>query len=428
MGNNNSGQKNEQNISREDNLLKVFYAKDRENEIKKINEGIYDDANKIYDKIWDGNKYIFVEKKIDIFEHPARGIPMPYIVDKDSFGSESNYEQLVSSENPRYIEFIICKGDAGEFKQKFAVNKSVPYHECKENCPCIEEIVEVIGEKNRIYKKDKPEENTKFFSLSPTSSEPFDWKLYNTNPNMGNMEPRKENGMGTDTCPGRITGKCPFGIGKCPYANGRRCPFSIELGPNIPGEMYNSMNHPKLMGGAKKGTGMNTSKKNELTKQIGKAFSTTSEMNETSSSAIGEKKKKKNKKHLENEDSTTTTSTSTTSTTISTTTDENDEEIEDDLEGLEDEEDPEENGFIIEQSDISSSDLYRMQSRIFGSETQSMSSTDHKSETTENVRQAMNKMNSRKTLFDTEDRNILELNSSTDEFMKRPTNKNFKYH
>ena len=50
MGNNNSGQKNEQNISREDNLLKVFYAKDRENEIKKINEGIYDDANKIYDK------------------------------------------------------------------------------------------------------------------------------------------------------------------------------------------------------------------------------------------------------------------------------------------------------------------------------------------------------------------------------------------
>lgn len=116
--------------------------------------------------------------------------------------------------------------------------------------------------------------------------------------------------------------------------------------------------------------------------------------------------------------------------------DEPDEEDED-LEGLE-EEDITEDGFLIEQSDLNSSDLYRMQRRIFVSETETPTKRSNQKylvepsqltsdETTENVRNAINRLNVRNSMFNSEDRKILDLNSDTDKYYNKPAKRNTKY-
>lgn len=104
-----------------------------------------------------------------------------------------------------------------------------------------------------------------------------------------------------------------------------------------------------------------------------------------------------------------------------------DDEIDDDIDDndLDDEDiddDLTEEGFIIEQSDINTSDLYKMQKRIFKSDTETEESY------TEKVRNAMNTYNQRKKIFNTEDQDILGMNSSTEEYTRKPTRKNSKYH
>lgn len=135
-------------------------------------------------------------------------------------------------------------------------------------------------------------------------------------------------------------------------------------------------------------------------------FSATSEEN---NSEVSKKKEKSKKEENESEDDIF---------------DEPDEENED-LEGLE-EEDITEDGFLIEQSDLNSSDLYRMQRRIFVSETETPSQLTS-DETTEKVRNAINKLNVRNSMFNSEDRKILDLNSDTDKYYSRPAKRNTKY-
>lgn len=128
-------------------------------------------------------------------------------------------------------------------------------------------------------------------------------------------------------------------------------------------------------------------------------LSPTSDDDTTTTTSETKEKKKKNKKKDE---------------------DENDEDI-DDIE-IDDEDEDTEDGFMIEQSDINTSDLYKMQKRIFRSD------TDTEDNYTDKVRDAMNTYNQRRKLFDSEDQDILGMNSTTDDYIKRPTNRNYKYH
>lgn len=78
---------------------------------------------------------------------------------------------------------------------------------------------------------------------------------------------------------------------------------------------------------------------------------------------------------------------------------------------------------LLEQSDITSSDLYRMQRRIFESETE----TDYD---TENVEDAIRRLEGRQP-YDSEDRIIMGMeyteDGNTEDYMHRPIHKNNKY-
>lgn len=104
----------------------------------------------------------------------------------------------------------------------------------------------------------------------------------------------------------------------------------------------------------------------------------------------------------------------------------NDDDDDDDeeLENIEDE--TTENGLFLEQSDITSSDLYRMQSRLFDSETET-ENINSDIDFTEKVRDAMDRISKRKALFNSEDREILDMKSSTDRYSKKTYKKNSKY-
>lgn len=441
MGNNNSGQSNKPDVSRTENntsLLKTLYAKDSENNTKKIKQDIFDTADEIYDRVWDGNKNIYIERRVEIFADPLRGISLPYISDKDAFSSENNYNQILSSENPRYIEFIVCNGNMEEFIQKFPVGKSTLDHECDGNCRCIEGVIEVLGDKNKIYTKNHnnnfSQTSAEQLTLSPTSSEPYNSiRAGNKNNNHSGMKSKVVQDKSNDQ------------ICKPIMAGGLAC------------------RQPMLGGANNKNNNQNETSPEDITEseeETDNIFSTTSEISDTTTSPIFNNKsknnqtnRKKNSKQEIREE-----------TTIDEF-DDDDEDIDIDdevLEGLDDE-DITEDGYILEQSDITSSDLYRMQSRIFGSETDTseynvtnnnarkngrynrnntnnmaenntrkntrnnQNNIDNDDNTTERVRRAINKMNSRNTIFDTEDRDILDMNSSTDKYMKRPTNRNTKY-
>jgi hypothetical protein len=80
--------------------------------------------------------------------------------------------------------------------------------------------------------------------------------------------------------------------------------------------------------------------------------------------------------------------------------------------GDDDDDEEDEDGFMMEKSDINTSDIYKMQKRIFRSETETDDSNNY---------------NRRDKLFNSEDRNILDLNSTSDDYMKKPS-KNKKYY
>ena len=105
-----------------------------------------------------------------------------------------------------------------------------------------------------------------------------------------------------------------------------------------------------------------------------------------------------------------------------------DDDDDDDLEDLDLDKEiiTEDDDEIFNQSDINSSDLERMQSRIFAS-SDSLDDND----TTEEVRLAMKELNKRgnkrANLFNSEQKRILAMDSPTDEFVNRPVSRNIKY-
>lgn len=88
--------------------------------------------------------------------------------------------------------------------------------------------------------------------------------------------------------------------------------------------------------------------------------------------------------------------------------------------------DEEEGGVMLENSSISTSDLYRMQSRIFGSETPENSEMSEGGYT-EEVERALEKINKKKQTFDSEERNILDMSSDSKKLLTKKPKTNSKY-
>jgi hypothetical protein len=459
-----------------EDLLKQFYAKNTESEANKISENIYDKADTMYEEIWDNGEHdLYVKRKIkvDVYADPSRGITLPYISDRNAYESESKNDLLTSSENPRYIEFIICKGNLSDIHEKYAIHKTTPNHDCRGDCNCIQETLEVIGNKSRIY--DQP--SSVLQSISPTNAKDYakdyaNVKSCKTEAVQQPQQPQPHHHHHHHPSSSDIA----FSPTSDESINATQTPTSTDI-YKMHERFLQSQNKPvcrPMLGGAIGGAKRDESIESETSpeeitdseEQTEGAFSSTSEMSDTTTSpAFGNKKKdndkdkNKNKRNTlftkdndENED------------------DENldlDEDIEEetnvddeDLEGLDEEEITEE-GFILDQSDISSTDLYKMQSRVFKSDTETpvqsvkfnamktnnaKFNNDNDDETTERVRKAMTRANLRTTqtrrtkrtsrtnrsnrskgLFDSEDANIFRMNSSTDEYMKRPVNRSIKH-
>jgi hypothetical protein len=378
MGNNNSS-------SQEKKQQTVDVSKQND-----ISDNIYTTADKLYNKIYDDNN------KIDTYSDPSRGINMPYITDENAYISRNHGDLLINSENPQYIEFIIynkknlCNiNDLNEKKEKYAVHNSAPDHDCKGNCSCILQSYEIIGKHNKNSNKYNQYSD---LSVSPTSDELYtptqkkNYQTFNATTSTDMYTPKISNLSATST-------------------------YDVN---NNNSKVYKSM-----FGGANKNNDDTSPEDITDSDEDNEEFSDTSEMSDTTTSpAFGDKIKKKlsNNSNENDEDLV----------------DENDTDDED-LEGLDDE-DVTENGYILENSEIDTDDLYEMNTRIFSSETDSDNQynddDDDDDDITENVRAALNsrKNNIRnKNMFNSEDNKILQMNSETDQYMKRPVTKNIKY-
>ena len=396
-----------------------------------IVKNIESDTNKLYDDIFRS------EPKIEIITY-QNGLSMPYLVDKNTFNSEK-YDNYLSSENPKYIELIVCKGNMDDFVEKYAINKNTPDHDCGKNCHCIEETYEIVGNDVKIYQKNKYAKNsTESINrnmYSPTSEEPV---------NKTNMySPTSEEPVSKN----KISIK-KYKYNKSNIKNNTFSPTSVDqsneskyaefsptsadqtdgydytkYSPTSTDPITSTKNiHGFLKGGAKKDN-IDSSITSENKKKKDDDSSITSE-NQKSKNNI------KGKKNMDDE------------------IDEGDE----DLEGLEDE-DITEDGFMLSQTDITTSDLYNLQANVFRSHTPDRLDTmnnmsryqrnrynsDHYDEPTEKENEAMSRIekNKRFGMYDSEDDAIFQtklptdrnkIESTTEKYINRPTKRNEKYY
>lgn len=285
----------------------------------------------------------------------------PYITEERN-DKKYQYDPIVSTEaGPKFVEVIVCRGNLGEEISKHPISGQIPPHDCGPNCNCTKEIIEINGTSN----------------------------YFNSARKNGLVEKLRSGDMD----------------------------YIVSPTSSEPHEFYRDRT---FRGGANDNQmNMDTSPEDITdSDEQNDTTTTTSEMSSTSSvPSIGESKVSKNNKSAgiskisdnklifdsDNKDQ-----------------DDEDDEDDEELEGLDTE-----GGFVLSNSDITTSDLYNLQMRIFRSETETDDDTD--SETTENVRRALNNINSRKNIFDTEDRKILNMNS-TEKWTGKTTKKNNKYH
>lgn len=322
---------------------------------------------------------------IQIYTDRRNNVELPYISDKKAYQSENLFDPAITSEGLKYIEVIVCKGDLDELRENYAVNKNAPDHECRGNCKCIKHLFEV-RDKNTEDEINTAIRNELLASI--TSS---------------------ENDQGA---------KCPI-------------------------HMHGGCGCAAMRGGADEITSTEDAF-DDSDEQTVDMFSDTSELSDTvtdtttdDDSIIDNKNKKKKVNNETDSDY-----------LVDTDSDEvldvdESDDIEDELDV--DDEDLTEEGYIIQQSDISSTDLYRLQNNLFQSETDTeefMQSrvkknnrnnrnrydSDDDENTTDQVRRAMAKMNERGNIFDSESREILKMRSDSDHYLKRPVNRNNKYY
>lgn len=413
MGNNNSTENIKVDNGQQNEIFKYFVRPDATfNQTQRIPPSMqetYAKAEKLYqNKISKYNDPYNDEKLIkynmDQFTDPIRGISMPYY--SDTIPSKARYESLVSSDNPRYIELVVCNYPMEDIKEKFAVHHIAPNHECKANCHCIESLISINDKNNdknneySLFSQTSPKNNKLSHMLSATSSELInqDMILSVTSPEPYNLV---QAGGGCPTCRRPLKN----------HMKGGTC-AGLRNNQMVGGTCAGLRNNQMVGGDDDNETTLDSE---EYTDE---AFSETSDMNNDTINLNDKKQKKKKKEEDDDKDED----------------DEDkedmyDEEIDEDeedeiLEGIDDEEITED-GFILEESDISSSDLYRMQSRIFHSNTEIEKDDDD--ETTEKVRRAMAQVN-RRSMFDSEEKEILNLQTSSENYMSRPARRNNKYY
>lgn len=261
---------------------------------------IQEKVNNMYRQIMGSKKeYPKEEKKdyemdniydIDVLFDPYRGIEFPYLKKQPSLNSES-----ISSDVPKYVEFVVCKSSnrLDDFRkeqiERRVVHRRQPDHDCKANCPCMNNINLIVSQTSDDFPPPPP-------------------------------------------------------------------PHPRDKPPAV--LISSDSDHPKkfMFGGKKSDSSSDT------------LSSTTTES--SSSSSVG------------------------------------------DIDIGDDDDEEDEDGFMMEKSDINTSDIYKMQKRIFRSETETDDS---------------NTYNRREKLFNSEDRNILDLNSTSDDYMKNAS-KNKKYY
>ena len=374
MGNNNS--RNSEDIQNTANATKF-------NNQTKAN--MYKKANQMYNDIWDSED----QSKYEVYKDNARGINMPY------YSSDGKQDMMVSSEYPKYVEFVVCAEDINnlrDVKEKYAVNKSTPDHNCVGNCYCIEETIEFLGNKRRVLSNNN--------IISPTSdalSETSEIPKIKDNKKSNIAIIRNNN----------VSGGCAKKDYSWAGVNNK------TANTNAPEPKVAIIRNTNLKGGARNNMDDSPVETVDLDDtEDDLMFSNTSDL--TSTPTI---KKKQNKDdEIVNAD------------------DEDDDiDDDDDLEGLEEE--LTEDGFDFDQSDMDSTDLYKMTNNIFVSQTDSDNYQNNRiydddvDSITEKVRVAMNKPNYRlnKNLYNSEDLDILQMNSSSDNYSKKPVKKNNKY-
>ena len=404
MGNENSTQINkvdDYDTEKNVDFLAEFYGKDDEmtDDEMNLDKNYYRNADEIYGRVKPTSSDIYVQRRIEIFVDPIRGRVLPYESRNTNFG-HNMFEQATTSENPKYVEFIVCNSDLQDIRKKYAVNKSMPGPhdaESSENCEYHGELFEMSSEKKASEKMRRPaglsatssnamSQNQGVFSQTSTAAKPSHLIHGGT---CGIMHAGANNAGPADTSPEEILD-----------SDENDKAFSDTS------DMTTTTTSPAMPGQKKKQTGETV---DEDAGDAGEA----DEADEAEVEAI-----------IEDE------------------TDDDDEDLED----LDDE--VTEEGLILDQSDISSTDLYRMQSRIFGSETsefkpetekeytdrveEAMDAVERNTKSKSNTRTVSRSGNARKNtrkrnIFNSEDNEILNMNSSTDKYMKRPTKKSNKY-
>ena len=435
MGNNNSRQKNKIDIvstTNDDNpeLLNQFYAEDPVNQARKLKANIHATADRFFDKIWDNSN-------VESYTDKSRGIKMPYISDKNLYGSETEHNPFISSENPAYIDFIVNNNDA-DIQESYAVNKNIPDHDCKANCHCIKKVTELLSQiSNRndeinledTDKIDIDSMNRNLMLMSVTSEDDDVGKL----PNRISLrnDPGKTTLMALKNNPDR--GSKTVAVNNI-WSNNTRmndaysCKIHLKGGCGCAGK--------KMAGGANNESDDTSEDNTDDSNDNMYDSSDTSEDSNYNPNNGDNKKNQKKKKVIGDE----------TSDNDILDSDESDD-INEELDV--DEEDISEDGYVI-HSDITSSDLYNLQSKIFESDTEDSDEDarnfaqvsrvkkninkmndrilDDDDEITEEIRMAMREMNERDQMFDTETREIFRMNSDSDHYLKRSLKRNNKYH
>lgn len=385
---------------------------------------------------------------------------------------------IVSSDTPGYIEFSVYGDDSVPMKERYKIDKNCLTHYCKDNkCTCVQRITDykkINPDNLDITSATSPMSVINIWNLSDTSDQSPTSGKTNFNhhpknyvnrtindsttsegiPGFQTMDPRKFLNMNvnlSETSQGITPSNSELYNSKIPPSNSDLYDYNI---PPSNSELNNSkMERPPnpivvavnrisnslgFVGGAQRA-------KDDPSPETSESYSATSELSiseSTSSPVIPQKGKyngsgnindeknkkvKKDNKKTENSDED----------------DTDDEDL--DLEELDD---PNSGGGVYLNSDIDTSDLYKMQRAIYSSsdnhynEYNDDDDDDDFATTTEKMRRIIDKLdhnfrqsrhsnNSNRTrnndVFDTSDQQILSMSPETNKIIKKANRKNSKY-
>lgn len=446
-------------------------------------------------------------KQIEMFNDLEKGLSMPYESNRFTSNqpnlSSEFMDESITSEDPKYIELIICTEDSNEsHEERFAINKFDPDHLCKGNCHCVMELWKYQHVSTIPYSETSVDDNQSF------SRGGYNKRNYNQSNNQSKNGSRNKSKNGSinrsnnnrynnesnNQSENEFSDEQMNTIGGCDCNQNGGCDYQIGGARNIvdtedenfedeqdvTSEDLNQMDDgddsgdtEKLDEDDEKETFSTTDDEN-----TDNTSDTSDDMERNNDTKLKKNKKKTNKKiNVTNANKTNVNKTNANKTNAAkfhlmkptvmqnnyTSKSETDsgEDIED-LDGIEAEDvnDEDDQGILL-NSDITSSDLYNMQSRIFTSDTDSELEDDQidkkikkdvnyanllnddedvdgalssESEYTEKLTNAIKELKKQKqqnrisNIYDSEDKHIMDMNSSSEKYKTQKLKKNSKYH